>query len=222
MNKRRIIIGDYDTAESGWTLSAWNFTPARYKSTLVEKPGGDGAWDLSTALSDGIPRYETRELTATLERSDGDREFREEEIKEMINTLDGFQWEIYLPDDVDHYVVGRVSVARKYSDPAHAAVTVTATCEPWKYNRCDTVQEIQATATAQAHHIINGGRRPIVPILEIEGASASVEIIYGAATRVLSAGTYKMPDILLLPGAQDIQVKGSGLLRITFREAVLE
>ena len=70
MNRRRIIIGIYDTAESGWTLSAWNFTPARHKSTLVEKPGGDGAWDLSTALSDGIPRYETRELTATLERSD--------------------------------------------------------------------------------------------------------------------------------------------------------
>jgi hypothetical protein len=222
MNRRRIIIGNYDTAESGWTLSAWNFTPARHKSTLVAKPGGDGAWDLSTALSDGIPRYETRELTATLERSDGDRESREDEIKEMINTLDGFQWEIYLPDDVDRYVVGRVSVARKYSDLAHAAVTVTATCEPWKYNQYDTVQEIQATSTAQMHHIYNGGRRPIVPILEIEGASASVEIIYGAATRVLSAGTYRMPDLLLLPGVQEIQVKGSGLLRITFREAVLE
>jgi hypothetical protein len=222
MNKRRIIIGSYDTAESGWTLSAWKFSPAQHKKTLVSKAGGDGAWDLSTALSDGIPRYEPRELTATLERSDGTREDREFEIRDMINALDGYQWEIYLPDDVDRYVVGRVSVARNYSDLAHAAVTITATCEPWKYNQYETVQEIEATAAAQTHHIYNGGRRVIVPILEVEGESASVTLIYGASTRVLSAGTYRLPDLVLSPGAHELQVSGSGLLRISYREAVLE
>ncbi len=222
MNKRRIIIGDYDTAESGWTLSAWSFSPAKHKETLVQKPGGDGAWDLSTALSDGIPRYEPRKLTATLERSDGDRASREYEIQEIVNALDGLQWNIYLPDDVDRYVVGRVSVARKYSDPAHAAVTVTATCEPWKYNQYDTVQEIQATAAAQVHHIYNGGRRAVVPVLAVEGAAASVLLVYGATSRALSAGTYQVPDLLLTPGAHEITVSGSGLLRISYREAVLE
>lgn len=222
MNKRRIIIGDYDTAESGWTLSAWTFSAAKHKETLVAKPGGDGAWDLSTALSDGIPRYQSRTLTATLERSDGDRESREYEIREMVNALDGLQWNIYLPDDVDRYIVGRVNVARKYSDLAHAAVTVTATCEPWKYNQYDTVQEIQATAAAQTHHVYNGGRRAVVPVLEVEGASASVLLVYGTASRALSAGVYQVPDLLLTPGAHEIKVSGSGLLRISYREAVLE
>lgn len=222
MNKRRIIIGEYDTAESGWTLSAWNFSAAKHKETLVAKPGGDGAWDLSTALSDGIPRYQSRTLTATLERSDGDRDSREYEIRDMVNALDGLQWNIYLPDDVDRYVVGRVNVARKYSDLAHAAVTVTATCEPWKYNQYDTVQEIQATATAQTHHVYNGGRRAVVPVLEVEGESASVLLVYGTASRALSVGTYQVPDLLLTPGAHEIQVSGSGLLRISYREAVLE
>lgn len=222
MNKRRIIIGDYDTAESGWTLSAWDFSAAKHKETLVAKPGGDGAWDLSTALSDGIPRYQSRTLTATLERSDGDRESREYEIREMVNALDGLQWNIYLPDDVDRYVVGRVSVARKYSDLAHAAVTVTATCEPWKYNQYDTVQEIQATAAAQTHHVYNGGRQAVVPVLEVEGASASVLLVYGTMSRALSAGTYQVPDLLLTPGAHEIRISGSGLLRISYREAVLE
>lgn len=222
MNKRRIIIGDYDTAESGWTLSAWHFSAAKYKETLVAKPGGDGAWDLSTALSDGIPRYQSRTLTATLERSDGNRESREYEIREMVNALDGLQWNIYLPDDVDRYVVGRVNVARNYSDQAHAAVTVTATCEPWKYNQYDTVQEIQVTAATQTHHVYNGGRRAIVPVLEVEGASASVLLVYGTASRALSAGVYQVPDLLLTPGAHEIKVSGSGLLRISYREAVLE
>lgn len=222
MDKRRIIIGDYDTAESGWTLSAWHFDPAQYKQNLVERPAGDGDWDMSTVLSDGIPRYQSRTLTATLERSDGDRDSREFEIKDMINTLDGMRWDIYLPDDVDKYITGRVSVAREYSDLVHAAVTVTAICEPWKYNQYDTVQEIQATATAQTHHVYNGGRRAVVPVLEVEGAGASVLLVYGTASRSLSAGTYQVPDLLLTPGAHEIKVSGTGLLRITYREAVLE
>lgn len=220
MNRRRIIIGDYDTAESGWTLSAWDFSPAKRKEKLVEKPGGDGVWDLSTTLSDGIPRYEPRTLTATLERSDGTRASREIEIQDIVNTLDGLQWNIYLPDDVDRYVVGSVSVARNYSDLAHASVTVTAICEPWKYNQYDTVQEIQVTATAAAHHIYNGGRRAVVPTLKVEGTS--VLLVYGAISRSLGPGTYQVPDLLLTPGAHEIKVSGSGLLRVSYREAVLE
>lgn len=222
MNKRRIIIGDYDTAESGWTLSAWNFSPARHKENLVDRVGGDGAWDMSTVLSDGIPRYQVRTLTATLERSDGNRESREYEIRDMINTLDGQQWDIYLPDDVDRYVVGRVNVARNYSDLVHASVTITATCEPWKYNQYDTVQEITATSTAKTHYLYNGGRRAVVPILKVEGSSASVLLVYGSASRTLSAGTYQVPDLLLTPGTHEIKVSGSGMLRVTYREAVLE
>jgi hypothetical protein len=222
LNRRRIIIGEYDTAENGWTLSSWNFSPAQHKQHLVERPAGDGEWDLSTVLSDGIPRYQTRTLTAKLERSDGDRDTRELEIKDMINALDGLRWNIYLPDDVDQYIVGRVSVAREYSDPVHAAVTVTAVCEPWKYNQYDTVQEITATAAARVHHVYNGGRRAVVPVLEVEGVSASVLLVYGTASRTLSTGKYQVPDLLLTPGAHEITVSGSGLLRITYREAVLE
>jgi phage-related protein len=220
MDKRRIIIGEYDTAENGWTLSAWSFSDAKYKENMVAKPAGDGAWDLSTALSDGIPRYQPRTLTATLERSDGDRSSREFEIRDMINALDGLQWEIYLPDDVDVYVVGRVSVARNYSDLAHASVIVTATCEPWKYSQYETMQEIRATSTAQIHHIYNGGRRAVVPTLEVEGGE--VLLLYGNASRALSTGVYQVPDLLLTPGVHELTVSGSGLLRITYREAVLE
>lgn len=222
MHKRRIIIGDYDTAENGWTLSAWKFSEPKYKELRVEKAAGDGAWDLSTVLSDGIPRYYDRTLTATLERSDGNRSTRELEISDMINALDGHSWNIYLPDDIDRYITGRVSVARNYSDTAHAAVTLTAICEPWKYYQYDTVQEITATTAAKTHYLYNGGRRAVVPVLEIEGSAANVLLEYGTTSRAFSAGRYQFPDLLLTPGAHEVKVSGSGLLRVTFREAVLE
>lgn len=222
MNKRRIILGEYNTAEHGWTLSACQFSAAKYKEHLVEKVGGDGAWDLSTALTDGIPRYQVRTLTATLERSDGNRASRENEIRSMINALDGMQLHIYLPDDTERYIVGRVSVAREYNDLAHAAVSVTATCEPWKYNKDNTVLAITATQTEQVLPVVNTGRRAVVPTLEIEGAEASVLLVYGVSSWAFSAGTYQVPDILLTPGTHEVKVSGSGLLRITYREAVLE
>lgn len=222
MNKRRIIIGDYNTAENGWTLSAWTFSPAQYKEHLVDKAGGDGAWDMSTVLTDGIPRYQTRMLTATLERSDGDRASREVEIRDMINTLDGLQWNIILPDDTDHYIVGRVNVARNYSDLAHAAVTVTAVCEPWKYSQYNTEREITVTSDARTHYIFNNGRKAVVPTIEVVGTGASVLVVYKTASRSLSPGKYQIPDLLLTPGGHEIKVSGSGLLRLTYREAVLE
>lgn len=222
MDKRRIIIGEYDTAEHGWTLSSWSFGAPSVKENWVEKATGDGAWDMSTVLSDGIPRYRNRTMTATLERSDGTRVTREEEIRNMINTLDGMRFDIYLPDDTDIYVVGRVKVSRRYSDLAHASVQVTATCEPWKLSAYETVREISATASAQTVYLFNNGRRAVVPVLEVTGASASVLLVYGTASRALSAGTYQMPDLLLTPGAHEIKVSGSGLLRIRYREAVLE
>lgn len=223
MEKRRIILGTYNTAEHGWTLSpGWSFSAAQHKENLVEKAGGDGSWDMATVLSDGIPRYHVRTLTATLERSDGDRDSRETEIKNLINTLDGLQWNIYLPDDETRYVVGRVHIARNYSDLAHAAVTVTATCEPWKYNQQETVHEITATAAVTTHYVINSGRRAVVPVLEVEGDSASVTVVFGTTSGSFSAGVYQVPDLLLTPGTHELKVSGSGLLRLTYREAVLE
>jgi hypothetical protein len=220
MTKRRIIIGDYDTAEHGWTLTSWNFSAPLVKEYRVDSIGGDGSWDLSTVLSDGIPRYHVRTLTATLELSEGDRTFREEEIREMINTLDGKQWSMYLPDDLDRYIFGRLSISRDYNDHAHAAITLTAVCDPWKYDQYETEREITATSTQQTHYIYNYGRKAVVPIVEVEGSS--VLLIFGAASRTLSAGKYQIPDIVLTPGTHEIKVSGNGLLRLTYREAVLE
>lgn len=222
MIKRRLIIGEYDTAAHGWTLSAWKFSDPKHKERKVDKAAGDGSWDLSTVLSDGIPRYHDRTLTATLERSDGSRSTRESEIRDMINALDGLRWDIFLPDDVDRYITGRVSLARNYSDLAHASVILTATCEPWKYNQRETVQEITAASAAKKHTVTNRGRRAVVPVLEVEGDAANVKLVYDDTTRTFSAGRYQVPDLLLTQGAHEIVVSGSGLLRIRYREAVLE
>ena len=220
MVKRGIILGSYDTAVHGWTLTGWQLSAAQRKAILVDKPGGHGHWDLSAVLTDGEPVYEARTLTATLECSEGDRLSREAEIDTMINWLDGWTVQIILPDRPLQYLTGVVHVERLYNDPAHASVAVTATCEPWRYNAAETVINLVATTEAQTADIVNPGRLSVVPLLEITSDS-SVLLAFGASSWALSSGSYKLPDLRLTQGTHRLTYSGAGTVKITFREAVL-
>lgn len=222
MVKRGTIIGTYDTAAQGWTMTSWELSPPEYESNLVEVPGRiDGPLDLTAALTSGEPRYKARTLTATFERSDGTRLEREAAINTMVNWLDGWRQDIVPPDDAEHYITGRVSVQREYNDPAHAAVTVTAVCDPWKYSKMETVANLTATADAQTATFVNNGRRTVVPVLVVTGTS-SLSLQFGTATWALGAGTYQLPDVLLTQGSHELTYSGEGMtLKATYREAVL-
>lgn len=221
MKKRGLVLGTYDTADSGWVLQAgWVLTPAEQKTNFISKQAGDGSWDFSTALTDEIPRYKDRTLTATFECSDGTREDREAKIREMVNLLDGMRLNIKLPDDDHHYITGRVHVAREYNDLAHAAVTVSAVCEPWKYSNAETVVTLDATDAKQTVRLTNRGRRAVVPTIKVEGASVLLE--YGDASMALGAGTWQWPNLVLKTGGLVLTYSGLGKLSITYREAVLE
>lgn len=222
MTHRKIIFGSYDTELNGpWTLSGFTLTAAHAREQYTEVPGRDGDLDLSTALTDGVPKYGSRTLTVTLERSDGTRLEREAAIDTMVNWLDGWRMDIRLPDDDLHYMTGRVHVEKNYNDPAHAMVTVTAVCDPWKYNNFDTVLTLTATAETTEVRLPNAGRRTALPTITITGEGANVLLVYGAYSWALGAGVYQLPDLTVPQGGATIAYSGTGTLRINYREAVL-
>lgn len=219
MKKRSIKIGNYDTATYGWTLTGCILSDPEQKVNYVERPGGDGSWDLSTALTGGVPRYKNRSLTVTLECSEGAREDREMLINEMVNQLDGLEWPIVLPDRPDYYLQGRVHVAVTLSSPAYAAVTVTATCEPWLYAAKETIKELTASDAEQTVLLTNYGRRTVVPRLTVAGGTATIAL--PGAYITLEPGSYEWPTLQLAPGLTEVVCAVSGLLTFTYREAVL-
>lgn len=224
MIKRTIKLGDYDTAAHGlWTLTAWDFPEPAMEENLVNVPGrAKGPLDLTTALTDGQPWYGARPLSITLESSEGDRLAREARISEMVNKLHGRRVDFVLPDHPLHYGTGRLAVKKLYNDMAHASVQVTGTCEPWLYARDETVVPLQATATAQTVRLRNPGAMAVVPLVEVTAAAgASVNLVYGAYSWALSAGAYKLPDLLLTPGDHVITYSGAGTLTFTYREALI-
>ena len=224
MQKRKIIIGTYDTALEGlWTLTSCNLGKAVANEEYAKVPGRNGALDVSTVLTDGEPYYENRPFEATLESSEGTRLEREGRIDQMINMLDGWRFNITLPDDPTHYINGRVSVERLYNTPAHASVQIRATCDPWRYNNSDTVVGLVATTEEQTVSLINNGRRSVVPTIKITGGSATLKFTANGEVRTwtLGEGEYILTDIYLKTGAAPLTYSGTATITLTYREAVL-
>ena len=222
MWKRTIILGDYDTAAHGWTLTGWEFPEPDPVENLVQVPGRIlGPLDLSTAPTDGEPRYGARSLKVTLEISEWTREERAACISAMVNRLHGQRVQIVLPDRPNHYAVGRLSVRMLYNDPAHASVEVLGTCEPWLYARAETVVPLTAAAANSQATLYNFGAMPVVPLITITGTGVEFRLTYGPNSWTLSAGDYKLPALRLTPGNHAITYSGTGTATITYREAVL-
>lgn len=228
MERRKLIIGSYDTALRGpWTLAAWEFPEPEPQVNLVEIPGRDGPLDLSTALTDGEPVYSgSRELTATLECSEGTYADRVKLISEMVNMLNGRRLQIILPDDPMHYAEGRVTVKKEYNDMAHCAVTVTAICDPWRYKKTETVLTLTPESKPKTAVLPNAGRRVIVPTVELIGEGSWVDL--AVPSRITHWGlhyvqgpAFILPDLKLQPGNTKLTYYGQGTMKITYREAVL-
>lgn len=226
MEKRKAIIGGYDTAADGlWTLNAWMLTKAAQVQTFVAVPGRYAPLDVSTYLTDGQPYYDNANLAIRLESSEGDRLERKARIDLMVNYLDGKMVHIVPPDDPTRYLVGRVQIQPEYNDLAHCAVNVSAICEPWLYNVAETVHTLTATAEEQTAQLVNYGRLALVPKLAVTG---DVNLQYGVSSWALSTGEYILPELYLTPGENfgqagihELTYSGTGNITITYREAVL-
>lgn len=219
--KRGFILGDYNTATEGWTLCEWAFPEPDPVTNYVNVPGRlAGPLDMTETLT-GDPRYDSRPLTARFECSEGSRLERDAIIADMVNRLNGYRREIIFPDDPTRYAVGRLTVKKDYSDMAHASVTVTGTCEPWRYNREQTVREVALLGSTSTLVLSNSGRLVVSPEIKVSGYGASIRLTSDAGTWELSAGTQHLPGFTLPANSNTLLTcTGTGTLTFVYREAI--
>lgn len=221
MEKRKLLLNDYNTATDGlWTLSSCVLTKGEQVQTFLEVPGRYAPLDLTDYTTDGQPYYGNASLDAVLESSEGDRAARQARIDELVNTFDGKSITIVHPDHPNEYLTGRVQIRPQYNDMAHAAVQISAVCEPWLYKSEVTTRSLSASSTAKTATLTNTGRLAMVPDVTVTG-SGTITLEYDGHTWTLSAGDHILPDLYLTPGAHTLRYKGSGTLTISYREAVL-
>ena len=215
---RELQIGDYHTAED-WDLilNTMTINPPTPKLVSVPVDGRDGDIDLSDALT-GEVMYNNREASFTFLVTNGTQAERQAQIDEIINAVHGLKTSIVIPDDPDHYLVGRCSVSDVHNDRAYGSFRITANCEPYRYSLIETTRTVTATETPTDFALYNAGRKTVTPTLVVTGA---VLLVYGTTSVALENGTYKLPSLALKRGATTVKISGSGTVILTYREAVL-
>jgi hypothetical protein len=223
MQKRYILLNDYNTATHGqWTLTALEFPTPEPVLNLVDIPGRlTGPLDLSTILTNGEPRYSSRSFRAIFESSEGDRAARQSRIAELVNRFHGQRVNIVLPDQPNHYAVGRLTVRQLYNDLAHASVEVTGVCEPWLYARSETVVTANLNTSTFTALTLSNERKPAIPTIEV---TTDTTIRWKGANYTVNAGTLTSLDLLLGAGESTLEARSmtqAGRITITYREGTL-
>jgi hypothetical protein len=139
-------------------------------------------------------------------------------INTIVNAIHGKTCKIILPDDLEHYLIGRCSVSDVTNDRAFGSFTVSADCDPFRYSVYETKRTIDLTNTPVAIALSNSGRKTIIPTLVVENTAS---ISFGNTDLSLGAGTYQIPALKLASGITTITVSGAGSLALSYREAVL-
>ena len=187
-------------------------TPA-VKKNEVDIPGADGVLDMTEYH--GEPKYDNVkhkfEFSALV--SPGESLSLFSRVK---NALHGKKYRIILDDDPAFYYVGRCHVSSYTDEKGIGKLSIECDCEPYKYklNKTTVTRAIDGT---QAITLTNGRKRA-VPTITTTG---SMTIIFGGGTWTNSAGTYTIPELELVEGANTVEVTGTGNITFTWQEGDL-
>jgi phage-related protein len=186
----------------GIYLSSIVIDDPKPKEIYVDIPNGDGALDLTEALT-GEVHYESRPFEAVFTIKP--ETYSVELVRYLRGYLNGKQRTIRTKDEPGYYVIGRCATSIK-KDGVLAVLTVKATCQPWKYK--NDVTAINTTIGASGTTTLNltNERKRVIPTIT---ASAAVTVVFNGQTISVNAGTQRLTNITLRYGDNLLTITGA-------------
>ena len=186
----------------GIYLSSIVIDDPKPKEIYVDIPNGDGALDLTEALT-GEVHYESRPFEAVFTIKP--ETYSVELVRYLRSYLNGKQRTIRTKEEPGYYLIGRCATSLK-NDGVLAILTVKATCQPWKYK--NDVTAINTTIGASGTNTLNltNERKRVIPTIT---ASAAVTIAFNGKTISVNAGTQRLTNIALSYGDNLLTITGA-------------
>lgn len=202
----RLIVGGVDLSVrfqmalmDGYTLE-----PPEPKTYTVDIPGGDGVIDLTEALT-GDTAYSNRKQEFTFYIIDMDDEQTFEQRKTMVsNFLHGKAFDYQMTMDPGYTYHGRFTV-KTYEHSALPSgilggITITIDADPYKI-KPQPAYNLNATGGKLFH--LSSGRRPVHPTVQVD---QTTKFRVGDTITSVGKGTYRLNDILLREGLNDVYI----------------
>ncbi|WP_319471802.1 hypothetical protein [uncultured Trichococcus sp.] len=193
----------------GLYLTSLTIDAPKPKEIYVEIPNGDGALDLTEALT-GEVHYESRPFEAVFAIKP--ETYSADLVRWLIGYLNGKQRTIRTKEEPGYYLVGRCATSLK-NDGVLAILTVKATCQPWKYK--NDVTAINTTLGASGTNTLNltNERKRVIPTIT---ASAAVTVVLNGQTISVNAGTQRLTNIALSYGDNLLTITGAAGTTVLF------
>ena len=179
------------------------------KEIYVDIPNGDGALDLTEALT-GEVHYESRPFEAVFTIKP--ETYSVELVRYLRSYLNGKQRTIRTKEEPGYYLIGRCATSIK-KDGVLAVLTVKATCQPWKYKNDVTAKNTTIGASGTTTLNLTNERKRVIPTIT---ASAAVTIAFNGQTISVNAGTQRLTNIALQYGNNVLIITGAEGTTVSF------
>lgn len=183
---------------------------AEPKEHYIDIPKGDGALDLSEALT-GEVHYSNRplEVEFTIKPPESDWISLLRHIRSYLN---GKKRIIRIKDEPGYYLIGRCKTSFS-RDGVLGKLQVTATCQPWKYKEKKTVRRFKLDAQGKASGNCINSRRRVIPSITTTG---EITINFKDSSTTMNAGTHQFTNIMFTEGHNRLSITGAAGTTVEF------
>lgn len=223
-----VTLGGYHSLKDlGLVLQTVNMPMPAPKVSVIDLPGADGMIDLTEAF--GTVKLNNRIISMVF----SDMKpywYRYGDQGWISNLLHGKKVQIIFDEDPDYYYLGRLTFGEFLPAGATRTVTVTADCDPYKYELALSDEEwlwdpfnFETGVIRECGNIIvNGSETVIVPggqqnTIPTIITDSDMDVTFNGNTYDLTAGENKNYNIVLLPGENELTFTGTGTVSIRFR-----
>ena len=201
----------------GIILNSFKVGEAEVKSAFVDIPFGDGALDLTEALT-GKVTYGNRDCEFIFTFPQPRSEW--ETIKrEIMQTIHGKKLNITTPDAPDCYLIARCSAFFEIKDRL-GVLKVKAITEPYFYKNAVTSYTTIIPSTGTIEVAFTNASKSVIPTFTV---NATTTITFKGTPHVVNAGTHKLTDIIFTYGANILGFTGTATKTaiVSYQEGVL-
>lgn len=223
-----VTLGGYHSyTDLGLILQTVSMPLPTPKTSAIDVPGMDGSIDLTEAF--GPVKMQNRVITMTL--SDKALYLKRYAIQSGVsNLLHGKKVQIKFDEDPGYYYIGRLTIGEFYPEGTVRTVTITADCDPYKYEdilsdddwlwdpfnfETDVIRAYKGIAVSGTKTVtVVGGQQTTIPTIITD---AAMTVTINGTTYNLASGENKIYSIVLDSGETEFTFAGTGTVSIRFR-----
>lgn len=218
-NETGVRIGNYHTWEDfGVEWYDLDLGTPEVKTHVLELPLESGNIDLSETVT-GRPCYGSRTIRMYFAQEDYSPTAWIQLCSSMTAAFHGKRLLIAFDFDPDYYYLGRITCDTDKKSFAVSQYIITAVCDPYKYYRDVTERTVTVDGTTDV--TLDNMDMIVSPTFTTEAKNITVSCNGEAALSIFPVTDFNIPEILLLPGANQLKFTGSGVVTIRYQEGTL-